>query len=129
MDAEAIRQAAAAQFTRDRGDLLPIPVPEWGADCVIHYRKKLTIGAWEKIAPHMVSNFITAGLYAFVIGALDDDGKRLFSLAAVDEIRDGSLKLDMDVISRVVNVMGYLKVGEDEPSVEEVVKKHSPPVD
>lgn len=124
MPDDALTKAAVADYASKRKSLKRIPVPEWtefatdGKEIFVYCYEVPTIGDWEAIAPYLSAgsgtyNMVTAQLYAFVLGALDENGKRLFTTAAMDEIRRGGMKLDLNVVARIVHEMGWLRPDDE----------------
>ena len=120
MDAEQIRAAAAKQFSEENNALLKVDVPEWGEGAAIYYRPRLTVREVEQIAPRMDVNIVTMNLTTFILCARDSEGKRIYSSAATESLRSGSLAIDPRVLTRIVYEMGYFR----DKDLEADAKKH-----
>ena len=125
MSADALRNAAVQQFRTRKGQLQRVPVPEWsnGDDLAyVYFYEEMPIGDWEIFAQNANGNLASAALYGFVLKARDAEGKRLFSLMSVDEIRRGDLELDIEVLTRLAGEMGIMRQ-PGAPTLEEESKK------
>lgn len=127
MNAEAIRSALAEDFRAKRSTLESVDVPELGEGVKLYFYRRVDVRTMEMLAPYITPgmesfNIVTANLIAFVMCACDEDGKRIYSAQAIDEIRRGKVGIDIDLVCTVVDRMGVLR-GEDHPNLEAEVKK------
>ena len=84
-------------------------VPEWGATI---YAGPLTMakkGKWLAMAKGSNTLYL---IYAVLYGALDKDGKQIFTLEDLDSLKN---KVDADVLSGVASlILGYDSIPEEE---------------
>lgn len=115
MDAEKIRLAATAHFKKNRSELKSLLVPEWGEEARVYFYPVLNVKEVEQIAPYIGVNSQTMNLVAFILCARDEAGSRLWSMAALDDIRNGTSEIDPFLINTIVDRMNVLSDGaEDE---------------